>query len=102
MPGSNLQVPFALDYENKNRGTTRGLLDTGKVFFYTISLCGSIGALSAMCFDSVDSPVVGIGLAAGLGGALFGFGFETANSRDPIQSDYDYIKKQLTNSDILR
>ncbi len=100
VPGSSLQVPFALDYKNHSRASKRGLLAAGE---YTL-LAGSIGCsitATACVLAGVEDAFVGyIGIGA-LVGALGGTGLLFANSADAIESDYDYLQ-QSTNNDILK
>lgn len=101
VPGSNLQVPFALDYKNHSRAAKRGLLKTGEYTLLVASIGCSVGAVAGLLAGE-DGPVLGYLLIGALGGALGGMGLDFANSLDAIDCDYDYLKQQSTNSDILR
>ncbi|MCH5174786.1 MAG: hypothetical protein J1F40_02750 [Prevotellaceae bacterium] len=101
-PGSNLQVPFALDYKNKNRATKRGLIRAGEWTLFGASIISSI-SLGAMALANVEDATAAYIIlgATSIGGAFGGLGLEFCYM-DPIDSDYDYLKTQSTNSDLLR
>lgn len=105
VPGSNLQVPFALDYNNHSRATGRSAEVLGGSFLLSAGIFGCVYAgIVALAGDFAE---VGGGIAtgAGLGGLLIGgIIMADGNSKDNagINHDYDYQKLQSTNSDILR
>lgn len=102
-PGSNILVPFALDYKNHSRATSRDLEAYGG---YWIMGMGAIGCLTAGAMAlGGDFAAAGGGafLGGGLGAMLIGglIGAD-GSSKDGIDYDYDYQKVQVTNSDIIR
>lgn len=104
-PGSNILVPFALDYKNHSRATGRGVEVLGGSFLLSAGIFGCVYAgIVALAGDFAE---VGGGIAtgAGLGGLLVGgiiMADGTSKDNVGINHDYDYQKVQVTNSDIIR
>lgn len=97
-PGSSLSVPFALDYkDNGKRCLSRGLGQTLAFMGGVLALSGSLSMLIGG--ESAMTPGV---IMTGAGGALAGLGFALGAANLPINYDYDYLKIQTTNSDILK
>lgn len=97
-PGSNLQVPFALDYKNNSgravrRGAGRAIMIAGAV----VELGGCLTMISGgdAATNSAAAMVFG-------GCALAGLGFGMGAANTPINYDYDYQKTQKTNNDIFK
>lgn len=101
VPGSNLQVPFALDYKNNSRAAQRGACAFGEYTFMVASIGCSIGSIACLLAGE-EGPIVGYLLGGALGSIGVGGLFSIGNPSDIINRDYDYQKQQITNSDILR
>lgn len=102
VPGSNLQVPFALDYNNHNRGPQRGFY---KGVGYTVAGAGFLASMVGLLAGVVDSDASSTFGAVGLGGlGAMGIGYliTLPGEGEAIDFDYDYQQIQVTNSDILR
>lgn len=101
-PGSNILVPFALDYKNHSRATGRDLEVFGG---YWIMGMGAIAGLAAGAMalggDFADAGG-GAFLGGGLGALLIGGIMAADGSKDSVDYDYDYQKVQVTNGDIIR
>ena len=97
-PGSNLQVPFALDYKNNSsRAVRRG---AGQ----TIMIAGAIvelGGCLALVLGGDAATTAGAAMVGG-GAAFAGLGFGMGAANTPINYDYDYQKTQKTNNDIFK
>lgn len=103
-PGSNTQVPFALDYKNHSRATNRGLLETAYYTTITTSIASSIGlgiAALAGAEGTIFAALGAVDLVCGFG-ALGLSGIVIDRKSNIINYDYDYVKLQTTNSDILK
>lgn len=101
VPGSNIQVPFALDYKNHSRAAQRGACAFGEYTFLVASIGCSIGSIACLLAGE-EGPVVSYLLGGALGSIGVGGLFHIGNTSDVINRDYDYLKSQSTNSDILR
>lgn len=101
VPGSNLQVPFALDYKNHSRAAQRGAFAFGEYTLLVGSIGCSIGSIACLIAGE-KGPIIGVLLGGALGGALGGLALSAGNPKDIINRDYDYMKRQTTNSDILK
>lgn len=102
-PGSNILVPFALDYKNHSRATGRDLEAWGGAFIMALGAgSGMVAGAMALGGDFSDAGG-GAFLGAGLGGLLVGgIMMGDGMSKDGIDYDYDYKKIQTTNADIIR
>ena len=97
VPGSNLQVPFALDYKNHSRIAKRGLGMAMVVPGLIIELSGCLMIILA----GENDDMLGIGAAmAGAGAAASLMGLPWVSPK-PIDSDYDYAKQQTINNDLF-
>ena len=104
-PGSNTQVPFALDYKNHSRATDRGLLKTAYGTTIAIGVASSIGLGIAAFVAGAEGTIIGVFGAVDLVCAFGGLGLSgivTDRTSNIINYDYDYMKLQTTNSDILK
>lgn len=104
VPGSNLQVPFALDYKNNSRAAKRGLC---KGVGYTVAGAGWLACMvgligGAAAGENSDTAPFGYAALGGLGAMGLGWLITLPGNGDAIESDYDYQKDQVTNSDIIR
>ena len=101
VPGTSLQVPFALDYKDKSRAFKRGFART---LNYTGAAITTISLLAAGIVSKDDGNTQPYGLA-GLGGlGLLGIGAACGGLSDssPILYDYNYEKQQITNNDVIK
>lgn len=94
-PGSNVQVPFALDYKNHNREswgaigvTSAGVLEIG----------GLITAVVGGVTNNKSISLIGVGIVL----ASLPFWATAKFSMRPNLFNYDYIKVQSTNNDLIR
>lgn len=102
-PGSNILVPFALDYKDHSRATGRDLETWAGGFIMGLgTVCGLTAGLMALGGDFSEAGG-GAFLGAGLGGLLVGgIIMGDGMSKDGIDYDYDYKKIQTTNADIIQ
>ena len=97
-PGSNIQVPFALDYRNNSsRAVRRGAGQTIMIAGAIVELGGAL----ALLLGGDAATTLGAAMAGG-GAALVGLGFGMGAANSPINYDYDYQKTQKTNNDIFK
>ena len=104
-PDSNIFVPFALDYSNHSRAFSRDFEIYGGSFILGAGALACIVA-GAMAlggdFSEAGGPTF---LGSGLGAMLIGGIICTDGAfkdADAIDYDYDYLKKQKTNNDIIK
>lgn len=99
VPGSNLKVPFALDYLNKNRNATSNLckgiasIGLGTEVLGLICLLASGGKSSLMLTGGL---IVGAGALIALPSALY-----IDSHKNQLHYNYDYLL-QSTNNDLIR
>lgn len=104
-PNSNVQIPFALDYKNHNRTATSNICIALSVPIYVATLAGLM-----MCLVSgTDEELGKTGALIAVPGLLLGLPLIMYAERETINKDYarinydyDYIKVQTTNNDLIR
>ena len=113
-PNSSLEVPFALDYKDHDRGLIRGFGNSLFLGLAGISLVGSSMILTGAGAGNEEFIMTAAMGAAGAGiGAMItpifrlgkpGASFDESlgNSYDETKADYDYQSRQSTNNDLLR
>lgn len=96
-PGSDLYVPFALDYKNKSYLGSRTLAWTSGV----VSIAGSVTCtILALTAGEEDCPEVGYAGAAALIGAFGGLSASMRANQTSHEWNYTYLKQQHTNNDL--
>lgn len=99
-PGSNVMVPFALDYKDHSRDFQISLCKGTALFFLISGAATSVAGLIG--FGTGDSAI-GVPLTfGGLGVMALGIPFSIIGSRDPIEYDYDFQKVQSTNNNLVQ
>lgn len=83
-PGSNVKVPFALDYVDRNR-----------VPLFNASQWLAFPTLSLSYF--IITPAL-----YGVEGLLVGSDYDSNTQRVLLRQQYDYLKHQSTNNDLIR
>lgn len=106
-PYSNIKVPFALDYKNKNRNVPRYiLLGSGYSLVFVglvTTLTGGLGHLLEGA--SAGDVVYGFESMMLMGGltTLFGSGLGMwGGSMEQLDRNYDYLENQSINNDIIQ
>lgn len=98
-PNSNLQVPFALDYKNHNRNAGENVA-MGIAFpaeFVGLLMCivgGATGNTSLLL-----AGLVPVSLSVAL---AIGYLSRGAAAKDEMNFQYDYLKIQTTNNDLIK
>ena len=99
-PNSNIQVPFALDYENHDRSTVLNLGKGIGLIGFGAECAGLIMVVASL--KSNDKSMLGIG------GVVFGGGFLLslpalihAFPKKELDYNYDYLQ-QTTNNDLIQ
>ena len=100
-PGSNILVPFALDYKDCHRQLAQDFVTgTGFTLLIMTSVCGITAAIAgAAGADDISrgfALTAAGGLVAGLGLALPGW---LSDIPDP---DFNYLNIQTTNEDLIK
>ena len=99
VPGSNLQVPFALDYKDHSRSGKRALGSALVVPGVILELSGVLGLLlTANLNDDYTTILLSTMTGIGVGASLLGLPWIALT---PIDSDYDYSKQQTINNDLF-
>lgn len=94
-PGSNLMVPFALNYnDNHSRSIQRGTAQSIMLVGGLVELGGALALIGGTSTVSI--------IMVGGGAAFAGIGFLLGAANNPIDYDYDYQKEQSTNNDIVK
>lgn len=99
-PNSNLWVPFALDYRDHNRSLKKRGSKAMTIMLGSLSIGGSV--VGGVGFLS-GSPEVGLaGLGVGLAGLGLMLPFVNSSEFDELDYNYDYLKHQTTNNDLIK
>ena len=93
--GSNIAVPFALDYQDKNR-----VLNSLALWCAAGALAG--GAAGYYSVENKPSKAVVGGLTMAVAGAGLGLLGAAFGPLEPIKENYNYLELQTTNNDIIR
>lgn len=104
-PNSDLPVPFALDYKDHNRnGAKYALEGLGGTVGFAGGLGGFLGLWIAIFEKDKKTSENSLGLGlAGVGVAAVGAGiWAGGNSMSEVKRNYDYLKQQTTNNDIIQ
>jgi len=100
-PYSNIKVPFALDYKNKNRNLPKYvLLGSGYSLVYlgctTVAGCLIGYVASGEEFFMTIMSVASLASGAGAGLGIWG------DSMEQLDRNYDYLENQSINNDIIQ
>lgn len=107
-PGSDVPVPFALDY--KAKGTAGNSMALGTA--YTLATLGAGAAIGGLAIllasgesdGKSNSDMTNTGaIVAGAGVAVMGIGYGLYEVSDPSgKKTYNYLPNQTTNNDLVR
>lgn len=99
-PESNLWVPFALDYRDHNRSFKKRGSKAMTITLGSLSLGGSVVGVAGFLSGSPEVGLAGLGVSlAGLG---LMFPFALSSDFDELDYNYDYLKHQTTNNDLIK
>ena len=100
-PGTEIYIPFALDYDKKNRVGLQFLEGAGATIAFPGTILALTGAVFALTGDTdTGGPLAGIGGAATVVGCVMGMPANSKLSQKAYKHKFKYVETQQINDDI--